>query len=153
VFESLEELKPWMPWAMDVPDAEGYEGVVRDGQKRYLSREELWLLLFLKGSHTLVGSSGLHDIDWSVPRFEIGYWVRTRYTGQGYITEAVKGITDFAFDVLGARRVCIRCDVRNERSAAVARRAGFPLEATLRNDDRNHFTGELRDTLVFAQVR
>jgi ribosomal-protein-serine acetyltransferase len=110
-------------------------------------------LLLLKGTNTLVGSSGLHDIDWAVPRFEIGYWVRTRYEGQGYITEAVLGITDFARNVLGARRLTIRCDTTNQRSAAVARRAGFEHEGTLRRIRRHHLTDELVDEMIFALIR
>ena len=92
------------------------------------------LLLFLKGTGTLVGSSGLHRIDWEVPKFEIGYWCRTGFTGRGYVTEAVRGISAFAFDVLGARRVEIRCDSRNLPSARGAERAGFRLEGELRNN-------------------
>lgn len=153
VLESQEELKPWLPWAVEVPSERGYEIEVRKGYIRFLSREDLWLLLFLKGSDTLVGGSGLHRIDWSVPKFEIGYWVRTRYAGQGYITEAVRTISDFAFDTLGAKRVEIRCDALNERSAAVPRRLGFTHEATLRNFTRHHLTNELRDELIFAKVK
>lgn len=153
VTESQTELKPWMPWAVDINDAEWYEARVREGQLKFLAREDLWLMLLLKGTHTIIGGSGLHRMDWNVPKFEIGYWVRTAYAGQGYITEAVTGITNFAFDVLGAKRVEIRCDVKNERSAAVPQRLGFTLEGTLHCDDRHHLTGELRDTFIFSQIR
>jgi ribosomal-protein-serine acetyltransferase len=91
VGETIEELRSWMAWADHVPTVEEQEELVRQGRTRFLRREDLWLLLFLKGTHTLVGCSGLHNIDWQVPRFEIGYWVRRRYGGQGYITEAVRG--------------------------------------------------------------
>ncbi len=153
VVQSQAELRPWMPWAVDLPDEVWYEKRVRDGQLKYLSREDLWMMLILKENNEIVGGSGLHRINWSVPKFEIGYWVRTPYSGQGLITEAVKGITTFAFDVLGAKRVEIRCDALNVKSAAVARRAGFELEATLHHDDRNHLTNALRDTLVFAKIQ
>lgn len=153
VKDSWDELKQWMPWATgQLPDEAYYEERVRQARAKFLLREDLMLLLFKKGSSTIVGSSGLHRIDWNVPCFEIGYWARTPYTGQGYITEAVRGIAAFAFSALSARRVEIRCDARNERSAAVARRAGFELEATLRNQDRHHVTGDLRDTLIFARL-
>jgi ribosomal-protein-serine acetyltransferase len=111
------------------------------------------MMLTLKENGMMIGGSGLHRIDWSIPKFEIGYWARTSHAGQGYITEAVNGITRFAFETLGAQRVEIRCDVKNERSAAVARRAGFALEGTLRQDARDHISGGLRDTHIFAQVR
>ncbi|HUM71799.1 MAG TPA: GNAT family N-acetyltransferase, partial [Chloroflexota bacterium] len=138
VVESQAELKEWMPWAVDIPTEEEYEVKVRQGQFRFLSREDLWMMLLLKGTDIIIGGSGLHRIDWSVPRFEIGYWVRTAYGRQGYITEAVAGITEFAFQQLGANRVEIRCDAQNVRSAAVPRRLGFIHEATLVNESRHH---------------
>lgn len=152
--ESWAELQAWMPWAQGaIPSEADSEARLREGRARFLTRDDLWLLLFRKGTNTLVGSSGLHRINWAVPRFEIGYWVRTPYAGKGYITEAVNGIAAFAFDVLEARRVEIRCDSGNDRSRAVAQRCGFALEATLHHDDRHPADGTLRDTLIFARWR
>ncbi len=151
VAESLDDLRPWVSWADHVPIVEEDEELVRRGRARFLMREDLWLLLFLKGTHTLVGGSGMHNINWRVPRFEVGYWVRQRFAGQGYIAEAVRGITRFAFETLGARRVEIRCDARNARSQRVARRAGYTLEATLRCHDVAP-DGRLIDTLIFVRL-
>ncbi|MGH2536409.1 MAG: GNAT family N-acetyltransferase [Candidatus Promineifilaceae bacterium] len=152
VLESWEELRQWMPWADKKPAVEESEANVRQAHLEFMARRDMRLSLFLKGSQTMVGSSGLHRISWEVPSFEIGYWVRTPYAGRGFITEAVAAISDFAFETLGARRVEIRCDARNERSAAVARRLHFALEARLRNESRHHLSGEVRDTLVFALI-
>lgn len=153
VCESLNELRPWLPWAQKAPTLAESEETVRKAHARFLLREDLWLLLFLKGTQTVVGSSGLHDLEWSIPRFEIGYWARTAYAGQGYITEAVAAISAFAFDTLGAERLVIRCDAKNARSAAVARRADFVHEGTFACDHRCPLTGELRDTLTFGKIR
>lgn len=152
VLESQPELKPWMPWAVNVASAEEYEVRAREGQVKYLAREDFWLLLFLKGSDTLIGCSGLHNANWAVPSFEIGYWLHSRHTGQGYMTEAVLGICDFAFTRLGANRLFIRCDSENKRSAAVARRCGFTFEGTHRHDSRDHLTNELASTHYFSKL-
>jgi RimJ/RimL family protein N-acetyltransferase len=133
VSESLDELRPWMPWARERLTADVEEENMRQARAAFLERRDLMLLLFLKGTGTLVGGSGLHRIDWSVPRFEIGYWCRTRFAGQGYITEAVRGITVFALDHLGARRVEIRCDSLNRRSA---RRRALRLPPRRRAQER-----------------
>jgi RimJ/RimL family protein N-acetyltransferase len=151
--ESQEELREWMPWAVDIPDEDEYEVMVRQGQLKFLSREDLWMALFLKGTKIYIGGGGLHRINWDVPKFEIGYWVRTSHGRLGYITEFVNGVTDFAFNTLRAKRVEIRCDSLNERSTAVARRAGYELEATLRHHDRHHLTDALRDTLIFTKLQ
>jgi RimJ/RimL family protein N-acetyltransferase len=148
--ESLDELRPWMPWAQTAPTVEDTEMHVRRAAAQWLTRENLVLGLFRQPDGVFVGGSGLHRMDWSVPRFEIGYWVRTSLQGQGYITEAVNGITAFAFSVLKAQRIEIRCDVRNTRSAAVAERAGYALEARLHHNTRAP-DGSLRDTLIYVR--
>ncbi len=151
VDESLGDLLPWMDWPKQHETIEDSEKQIRLNRVRFLQRTVLMLLLFLKGTNTLVGSSGLHRMDWSVPKFEIGYWCRTRFTGNGYVTEAVRGITTFAFEHLGARRVEIRCDALNRKSARVAERAGYTLEGELRNAEIGA-DGGLRNTLVFSVI-
>ena len=87
-----------------------------------------------------------------MPRFEIGYWRRTGHAGKGFITEAVSAISRMAFDTLAAQRVEIRMDERNATSWKVSERAGFTLEAVLRNDARD-VAGGVRNTRVYARVR
>lgn len=152
VLESQAELEPWMPWAVNVANEEEYEIRVRESQLQYLGRKDFWLLIFLKGTQTLIGNSGLHNANWSVPSFEIGYWLHTAHTGKGYMTEAVNGICQFAFTHLNAQRLFIRCDSENERSAAVARRCGFEFEGTHRSDSRDHRTNELASTHYFSKL-
>lgn len=149
ILESFDALHKWMAWAQDEPSVDDTEKVMRESVARWAMRTDLTMLLFRKEDGELVGGSGLHAMDWSIPRFEIGYWSRRRYVGQGYIVEATQAIARFAFDVLHARRVEIRCDARNVRSVRVAERAGFPLEGRLRNQALAP-DGAVRDTLVFA---
>jgi RimJ/RimL family protein N-acetyltransferase len=96
----------------------------------------------------LLGVVGVHVRPGPGER-EIGYWLRAEHEGQGYMSEAVAALTRAAFERHGARRVEIRCDPRNARSASVARRAGYEHEATLH---ANALTpaGEPRDTIVWA---
>ncbi len=147
--ESARELQPWMPWANPLPTPEDTEEVYRRMAAQWLMRESLPLILLRKEDGLFVGGSGLMCRDWNVPFFEIGYWVRTSLQGQGYITEAVLAQTRFAFDVLGARRIEIRCDARNTRSARVAERAGYTLEGRLRHFVRA-VDGTLADILIYA---
>jgi RimJ/RimL family protein N-acetyltransferase len=149
VRESIAELTPWMAWPREHRTVDDLEASARKARMAFLGRSELSLHLYLTGTDTPVGSSRLQRIDWEVPKFEIGYWCRTSFTGRGYITEAVMRITAFAFDTLGARRVEIRCDFRNLPSTRVAERAGFKLEGTLHNNEVGT-DGRLRDTLIYA---
>jgi RimJ/RimL family protein N-acetyltransferase len=152
VEESIEELRLWMPWAQQIPALEESEIGVRKARLEFLERTDLRLYLLLKETGQFIGSSGLHRVDWKAGKFEIGYWVRTSFAGQGYITEAVDGITSFSINNLHANRIEIQCDSRNVRSSNVAKRLGFTLEGILRKH-RNDVNGELRDTMVFSKVR
>lgn len=152
VRESIEELRPWMPWAQNIPTIEESEAGIRRSRLQFMERKDLRLLLVHKKTGQLVGSSGLHRIDWQARKFEIGYWVRTSCEKQGYVAEAVNAITNFAIHELQANRIEIRCDSRNLRSAKVAERSGFTLEGILRNDKCDE-DGSLRDTMIFSKVR
>lgn len=150
--ESYAELHPWMEFAKNMPILADVENFAREAARMFLNRDEINFIVFRKSDGTVLGAMGIHHIDWDVPRFEIGYWVRTRLSGNGYVTEGVRAILDLLFETLSAERVEIRCDSRNSRSAAVAHRAGFKLEATLRRESRAN-DDSLRDTLVFAMLR
>jgi RimJ/RimL family protein N-acetyltransferase len=148
--ETFDALKMWMPWAQTIPEPAETEATLRRKAAEWQTRKDLMVTLWRKSDGLLAGCSGLHRIDWSVPCVEIGYWLRTSLQGQGYMTEAVLGLTKFAFEQLGAQRIEIRCDVLNTRSAAVAERAGYTLEARLHHHVRGT-DGGLRDTLVYVK--
>lgn len=151
VIESIQQIAAWMPWANPTPTPQQTLAWVRQAQAKFITREELHFLIFdLEGN--FAGACGFHDIKWTVPKFEIGYWLRSNLSGRGYMTEAVRALTDLAFDHLDAARVEVRMDDRNERSWRVAERAGFTLEGILRRDARD-VEGRLRDTRVYAKVR
>lgn len=156
VAASITELRPWMPWAQQVPTLEESEALARRAQAEFLRRADLVYAIFEHdgdGRETRhVGGTGLHRIDWSVPRFEIGYWRRSDRAGRGLVTEAVQALAAMAFQTLHAERVEIRCDTDNTASRRVAERCGFTLEAVLRHDSRTP-DGRLRDTCVFARLR
>ena len=152
ICESIEELRPWMPWAQQPPTIDESEENVRVARLKFLDRSDLRLHIFYRETGEFIGASGLHRIDWETRKFEIGYWIRTSQSGKGLMTEAVEGIANFAIRSLLANRIEIRCDSLNTRSARIAERLGFTLEGVLRNE-KSDVGGTLRNTMVFAKVR
>lgn len=156
VCETLDNLRPWLPWAQAAPLLEESEAYCRRNHARFALREDLPYFIFERepdgGEGVLVGATGLHRIDWTVRRFEIGYWRRTSLQGYGIAAEAARALSRLAFDVLDAQRVEIRMDDVNLPSRKVAERAGFTFEGLLRRDSRT-VQGEPRDTRVYSRVR
>jgi ribosomal-protein-serine acetyltransferase len=149
--ESINELRPWLPFAKTIPTIEESEAGVRKARLNFLERTDLMLHLFDIKTGEFIGSSGLHRIDWDLRSFEIGYWIRTSKAGHGLMTEAVNGITNYAITHMQARRLEIRCDAANLSSSRVAQRAGFTLEGILRKV-RCDENGMLGDTMIFSKV-
>lgn len=155
VEESLAELRMFpasLRWALGEPSVEASEQYCREAYANFVTRRDLPFLVLLRDSSTIVASSGLHRIDWTVPKFEVGFWGRTSFQRNGYVTEAVGAIVAMAFDRLGARRVEARTDELNDRSWRICERLGFKLEGTLRHE-RVDPDGRVRDTRIYAQVR
>jgi RimJ/RimL family protein N-acetyltransferase len=77
---------------------------------------------------------------------EIGFWTAKEHRGNGYITEAATAASRWAFTDLSIDRVEWRAEVGNTGSRAVAERAGFTVEGTLRSAINNK--GVRRDCWV-----
>jgi ribosomal-protein-serine acetyltransferase len=150
VVESFPQLKSWMPWSQQLQSLEDSEKHCREAQAKWHSREMLDFCFFRKGDGALAGKGGLHTIDWAIPKFEIGYWIRSSCAGHGLGTEATLALVELARK-LGARRVEITADARNARSRRVAEKSGFLLEGILRQSRRDT-GGELADSCMYARL-
>ena len=99
-------------------------------------------------SGELVGCCGVDDwTEEDVAQF--GYWVAAPARGQGYATRAAILLTRWLFE-RGAARVFLTVVAENHGSAAVARRAGFEHEGTMR--DHGIWQGQRCDVMVFAAL-
>ncbi|MDQ1019115.1 GNAT family N-acetyltransferase [Streptomyces afghaniensis] len=77
---------------------------------------------------------------------EIGFWAAKEHRSHGYITEAALTACRWAFVHAAIDRVEWRAEVGNRASRAVAERAGFTIEGTLRAATDNK--GVRRDTWI-----
>ena len=151
---SQTELRRWMVWAQQMPPLEDTLENLRLAAERFDSRENLRYHIWSADGQELLGSTGFHGLDWRVPKGEIGYWVATPHAGKGYASEVAQTLTDYGLEQLGFRRIEIRCDAANERSARIPQKLGYALDARLKNDDvAADDPTLLRDTLIFSRVR
>ena len=149
VCESLSELQLWVPWARSAPTLEESAQYAHSAAEKFQSATSLEARMWTHEG-TFIGCIGLMTSDKHVPSFEMGYWCRTSQSGCGYTSEAVRALTTFAIDQLGAQRLRIRCDTRNGASRRVAEKCGYQWEATLHHDARDAL-GHLRDTDVLTR--
>ncbi|MGW0748351.1 GNAT family N-acetyltransferase [Streptomyces sp. NPDC002587] len=79
-----------------------------------------------------VGLIGVADLDLRGGSGEIVYWLLPAGRGAGVMVKATDRISRWAFDDLGLHRLRITHSVGNPASCAVAAKAGFRLEGTMR---------------------
>ena len=99
---------------------------------------------------TLIGDVALRTSRTDPRQAELGFTFATASQGQGYATEAVRAVVEYAFGHLAMHRVCSRTDVRNLRARRLLERAGFRLEGELR--ESTWFKGAWATDLLYAQL-
>jgi RimJ/RimL family protein N-acetyltransferase len=154
--EAAATLPPWMPWAHPTVTLESMRAYYEKLEREWNDRVLLDFQVSERATGRLLGKVGLHHIDWMLPRFEIGYWLRPSATGKGYCVEAVNGLVDYAVQHLHPVRIEIRMATENAASRAVAERAGFICEGVMRNGTWAPPTSDhqprVRDAYLFAKV-
>ncbi|SDQ56418.1 GNAT family N-acetyltransferase [Virgibacillus salinus] len=152
--ESFFELKAWLPFAQELPTVEETEINLRNAHINFLKRESFRFLIFDKESNDFIGTTSIQGgIDWDIPKCEIGYWINTKFSGNGYMTEAVEKLANFGLNNIKFRRIEIRCESTNLKSRAIPEKLGFVLEGTLRNDDLSADGSRLTDTCFYSIIK
>ncbi|HEU5467918.1 MAG TPA: GNAT family N-acetyltransferase [Steroidobacteraceae bacterium] len=101
-----------------------------------------------KADGELIGTCTLFNIHRANMRAEIGYCLRSRHWGQGYMGEALAALIDYAFDALELRRLEADVDPKNSNSLRILARMGFQREGLLR--ERWNVGGDIQDSVFLG---
>jgi ribosomal-protein-serine acetyltransferase len=121
VTESLDHLRPWMPWAADYSRQSAAEFLAKSAVG-WADGHEYGYAIIAGGA--LAGSCGLMDRI-GPGGLEIGYWVHRAHTRRGLATTASAALVDQAFRLPGVNRVEIVHDELNVASRGVPLKLGF----------------------------
>jgi ribosomal-protein-alanine N-acetyltransferase len=102
----------------------------------------------LKGNPKLIGFLGHYRIKPEHYRSEIGYMVLPEYNGKGIISEAVKEIISYGFDVMKLHSIEAIIDPENFGSEKVLQKNGFVKEAHLKENE--FYDGRFLDSVIYS---
>src|SRR5215210_8565221 len=105
---SRAHLPPWLAWVDSHLSVDDSRDWCTRCAANWLLRAEVTVGIFAAADGRNLRCASLHDLDWDLRAFRIGYWFRVSAIGQGYATEAVRLLVDLAFGPLAARRVELR---------------------------------------------
>jgi RimJ/RimL family protein N-acetyltransferase len=146
---SLAALQPWVAFAQRPTTPDRLAAVIAAARANIAAGTLLQWRLWWPDQRELVGSIDVHSLDWSVPKGEVGYWLRSSAVGHGLATEGVHRVTRYLLEERGFARVEARCDARNLRAQGVVARLGFTREGIARHAERD-VGGALADLVVYA---
>ncbi|ASL47102.1 Spermidine N(1)-acetyltransferase [Burkholderia sp. AD24] len=86
----------------------------------------------LQASGEVLGNCDLFRVDEQCRRAEIGFSLKRRHWGSGFMSEAATAVIGHAFGTLNLRRLEADIDPRNTASAHLLERLGFVREGLLR---------------------
>jgi RimJ/RimL family protein N-acetyltransferase len=145
--ESLEHLRPWMPWAQSPNTRDGVARFVATAEDGWNKDTDFDYGIRSRNEEVLVGGCGLHARI-GQGAVEIGYWVAEKHTRRGYATAAARALTEAALNMPTITRVEIHCDEANVRSAAVAKTLGYLLDRI--QSDEVQAPGEIGREMVWV---
>ena len=110
----------------------------------------IYAIVTTEGEH--IGTLGVHDVDWRCRSAEIGIMIgEPTCWGQGYGTDAIRGLLRHLFDQMGLNRVTLSVLENNPRAIRCYEKCGFLLEGRRRQAFFRN--GDYLDVLVMAVLR
>lgn len=125
-----EAFIPWLGWGTNYRKEDALS-FLETADIDWNNNSQFVYAIYLE--NTFIGLVSVLNVAWQHKRAEIGYWLDTNYTGNGYMTEAVNMIEKELFDN-GFNRIVIYTDVLNVKSAKIPQTLGYKLEGILRQD-------------------
>ncbi|HET6232790.1 MAG TPA: GNAT family N-acetyltransferase [Longimicrobiaceae bacterium] len=148
--ESIDSMYPWMPWCTPAYTPEEARAWVQMQVNAFRSRAQFEFVIVGRDGRFL-GACGLNDIDGANRRANLGYWVRASAVGRGIASTATRLLVRWAFEQTDFERLEVVVAAGNERSLAVAAKAGATREGLLRN--RLILHAQVHDAVMHSFVR
>ena len=145
ILESLDHLWPWFGFRAGPPALEDRLALA--------ARQRADAAAGVAATYMVFAGDGPVGKVWfevDGPKARMGWWLRAGATGHGYGIEAVRALSELAFES-GLERVEAHTDPDNAASRALAERAGFVLRE-IQGDAHDRPDGVRRPSCVYVLV-
>jgi ribosomal-protein-serine acetyltransferase len=99
-----------------------------------------------------VGFIDIKNIDWNIPKGELGCYTDEYYAGKGITSKAFSLFVAYCFNHFGFAKLFLRTHESNFAAQKLADRAGFQIEGKIRKDYKTT-KGEVVDLIYYGRVR
>jgi ribosomal-protein-alanine N-acetyltransferase len=135
---SDQEVTKYLTWSAHT-SIEVSKAILADWIESYSKKDYYqWAIVVKSNGDDPIGSISAVDMNDDIAMVHIGYCIGRNWWHQGVMSEALKAVMDFFFDVVGFNRIESRHDPRNPHSGMVMKKCGMQYEGTMRSSDRNN---------------
>ncbi|WP_299885864.1 GNAT family protein [uncultured Lacinutrix sp.] len=120
-------------------------------EERIIEKSYFPFIIINTVTNKFVGLVDVKNIDWHIPKAELGYFIDAAYEGNGIITRATGLVIDYLMETYRFRKLLARVGSKNIGSIHVALKNGFELEGTIRKDYRTT-KGEVVDLNYYGRI-
>lgn len=113
-------------------DVEGTREVIGQWVKEYERDNNYAWGIELKELGEVVGGISVVQLDEKNLSCEIGYCISRKYWGNGITSEALRGVVDYLFSIVGFNKIIAKHDTENVASGKVMLKSGMKYEGTLK---------------------
>ncbi len=130
--ESMAQIRRWMVWCREDYALSDSVAFIKSTEQDWTEDKRYSFAIYNQVDGAVLGSIGLSGVDRLHRLANIGYWVRSTWTGQGVGLAALRLTARVAFDELDFNRLEMLIATTNRRSIRVAEKAGACREGVLR---------------------
>lgn len=150
ISDSVKEISAWEGWCNQHYRIEDSRKHLMECEEKRHRGVEYNFCLFDRHSEQIVGAVSVNRINTDYKFANIGYWIRSGFTGKSLATIAAKAAAHFAFSALRLTRVEIIAMEGNLRSCRVAEKIGAVSEGLHRN--RLYYHGQPRNAWMYSLI-
>lgn len=102
--------------------------------------------------HKIVGFIDLKNIDWNIPKSEVGLYIDKDYTNKGISTKAFRLFCDYCFEEYQFKKLFLRTHHKNTFARRLAEKCNFEIEGIIRRDYKTT-SGEIIDLIYYGRLK
>lgn len=99
-----------------------------------------------------IGFIDLKNINWEIPKAELGLYIDKEFSGKGITTKALRTFCDFYFENYKFQKLFLRTHPDNISMRRVAEKCGFELEGIIKKDYKTT-SGEIIDLAYYGKIK
>jgi RimJ/RimL family protein N-acetyltransferase len=108
-------------------------------------------ILVENSTNEFIAFFDLKNIDWTIPKTEIGCYTDQQFAGKGLTTKAMQVFINYCFKHFEFKKIFLRTHYTNTAAQVLAQKCGFEKEGIIRMDYKTT-AGKIVDLIYYGKL-